>query len=217
MRTFDSQQKRFIGTTAFVFFCLVFFAFFQESSALSPTLQAAIIGLIFLFILPLLYCRFVLREPLSALGFRSGGPGAWVSALTLTLAALGVEYLVWLNWNDFGSLYRLPAAVERNFFWFILYELLLVPAVVLVYETFFRGLIQSLWLSHIPRGAVAIQALFFYALFFLSTDFSWDALPLLLFAPVAGLIVFLTRSLWYSIVASWLFLVLTDIFILATR
>ncbi|MEI9966532.1 MAG: hypothetical protein WDN67_02685 [Candidatus Moraniibacteriota bacterium] len=184
MRAFTAHQKRFIGTSALILLSLAFFAFFEESSGLGAALQGSIIGLVFFFVLPLAYCRLVLREPLSHLGWQKSVYN-WALPFTLlvTAAWLALEYLLSLRFGQFSEMYFLPVLVEQHFPWFVLYEILMVPLIVVVYETFFRGLIQTLWLSTLGWYAVLVQAGLFYALFFVSTSFTWNALPLLLFAP----------------------------------
>jgi hypothetical protein len=218
MRTFTVSEKEFIGTSALVALSLLFFAFFEGTGALSPVLQGGVIGLVFFHVMPLSYCRFVLKRPLGDLGFRkSFGARPFLTALVTVLAFLILEYVLYRSLPRFGAEYVLPVLVRQNFLWFVLYELFMVTLVVLVYETFFRGLIQMLWLRGLGPWAILLQALFFYGLFFLSTGFSYNALPLLLFAPAAGFVASRTRSLWYSAFASWLFFFLTDVLLLALR
>lgn len=218
MRTFSFSERKFLGTTALILFCLVFFALFEETSALSPYLQSFIIGLVFFLIIPLIYCKLILKEPFSAIGWQFGEnlKGIFWGVL-LTAAGLIAVFLLALQFPEFKQEYGFPAIVETSFLWFMLYELLMVPFVLLVYEVFFRGMVQTLWLGHLGLWAVLVQAAFFAGLMYLSQGIGWADVSLVLFAPLAGLIAYQARSVWYSFLASWLFVFLTDILFLSLR
>ncbi|HLC95478.1 MAG TPA: hypothetical protein VJH89_03235, partial [Patescibacteria group bacterium] len=60
--------------------------------------------------------------------------------------------------------------------------------------------------------SIVIQAVLFASLIYVGQDISWQGAPLLIFCPFAGIIAYRAQSIWYSIVASWTFLFLTDVF-----
>jgi hypothetical protein len=63
--------------------------------------------------------------------------------------------------------------------------------------------------------AVAVQTALFFAFFYLSGSFTWQYAPLLIFAPLSGIIAHVSRSIWYPFIASWTYFFITDILILA--
>lgn len=213
-----SKYRRFVVTGILVFFSLLFLGFFSENDRLSPAFQGLVVSTVFFLVIPLLYSKMVLRESLKNLGLQKGnfregiliGVGSVVLAMTLVVV-LAFTFPV------FREQYAFPALVETSFLWFVFYELVLVPFVIILYEVFFRGLIELFWLKDFGSRAIFIQAAFFLGFFYFSQDISWQRLPLLIFCPLAGLIAYRSQSLRYSFVAGWVFLFLTDIFFLVFR
>jgi len=199
-----------------VIFSLVFLFFFTESASFSPVLQRFIVSLVFLLIIPLVYSRMVMKEPLSNIGFRKGH---FLTGLSLgilsVVCAFGVFWWLVLFFPSFKEAYILPGLVQTSFLWFIFYELVLMAIMVMLYEIFFRGLIQIFWLKDLHMWGILLQVIFF--LIFSINDISWQRAPLLLFCPFAGMIAYFSKSLWYSSVASWTFLFLVDIFFLISH
>lgn len=212
------KNQRFIITGMLVFFSLGFLGFFTESDTLNPVFQSLIVSGIFFLVIPVLYSKMVLKESLKNIGWQKGNiaSGVLTGILSVILAGASVIGLV-LAFPDFSAQYTLPLLVEMNFLWFILYELVLVTATVLLYEVFFRGLVQLLWLRAFPIGGIIIQIALFYSLIYFSQDISWAVAPLLIFCPLSGLIAYRSQSIWYSSFASWTFLFLTDVFFLIYR
>ena len=186
MRVFSNTEKRFVGTTALVVFCLLFFAFFEESPELSSVLQGAIIALIFFLVLPIAYTRLVLREPLTNLGFR--GTNHTIAVLWTAFLAMGgflcCWFLVYVYPNVAGEAI-FPVLIETSFLWFILYTLTLLPLTLFIYEVFFRGMMQILWLGN-TWMAVGAQAVLFIALLQLTEGIGLVDAPLILTTLAAG-------------------------------
>ncbi|MFZ2299639.1 MAG: lysostaphin resistance A-like protein [Candidatus Moraniibacteriota bacterium] len=210
-----SNNRRFIVTGLLVFFSLGFLKFFTESDRLSPVFQNFIVSIVFFLVIPVLYSKIVLKESLKNLGFQRGNLAAGVLAGIAGIVVAGAA-VVWLAsvFPDFRAQYVFPVLVETNFFWFVLYELVLVAFVTLLYEVFFRGLVTLLWLRAFGLWAVCIQTVIFFGFAYLNYDVFWPIAPLLIFAPFAGFIAHRSQSIWYSFAASWIFLFLTDIFFL---
>ena len=210
-----SKLHHFIVTGLVIFFSLWFLGFFTESDALSPVFQNFIVSVVFLLVIPLLYSKIVLKESLKNIGWHKGNAvaGVLTSIASVVLAAAAVVGLATV-FPQFREQYTFPALVETSFLWFMLYELVLVTFIVLLYEVFFRGFIQLLWLRGIGAWAIVVQVAFFFGLVALSQGITWEMAPLLIFCPLAGIIAHRSQSIWYSFAASWAFLFLTDIFFL---
>ncbi|MDP3957085.1 MAG: hypothetical protein Q8Q10_01095 [bacterium] len=210
-----SKNRRFVVTGLLVLFSLLFLGLFSTSDNLSPVFQGLIVSVVFFLVIPLLYSKIVLRESLKNLGLQKGNFAAGVlSAIFSVALALVAMAALAFTFPQFRAQYAFPALVENSFLWFVFYELVLVSLVVLLYEVFFRGLIELLWLKAFGVWAVFMQAGIFYGFLYLSDDISWQRAPLLIFCPLAGFIAYRSGSLWYSILASWVFLFLADIFFL---
>lgn len=209
-----SRHRRFFVTGVLVFFSVGFLGFFTENDKVSPALQSFIVSIVFFLVIPLLYSKIILKESLKNMGWQKGSflAGILASVLCVTLAAVVVFFLI--KFSPFQENYRLPALVETNFLWFVFYELVLTSFTVLLYEAFFRGFIQLFWLRDFGVWAIFIQAGILMMLLYFGQDISWQRAPLILFALFSGLIAYFSRSIWYSVVASWAFFLLTDIFFL---
>lgn len=200
---------------------ILFLGYFKESSQISPALQGLIVAVAVFLVIPLLYCKIVLEQPLSRLGFQRGNPWAGIGGSVLALGiALSALFVLW-NFTPLLEGYRLPVAVEEQFLFFVLYEVLLNGLFLFLFEVFFRGMILLLWLKDFRIWGVFLQALVFTGILYLSGDMSNginpQTLPMLLFAPFAGLIAYQSRSIWYSFGASWFFILLVDALVLILR
>lgn len=217
MRKFTDTEKRFIGTASLIAFSFIFFAFFEQTESLSSVTQGFIIAIIFFLGLPLAYCRYILDEPFTKLGIQSA---EHVKAILWSvLGAFFGFLLVWGLNNTFPQMASqtiFPVLVENNFGWFVLYALIAIPVTFLIYEVFFRGMIQYLWLGNTWR-AFGVQAVFFWLLVWLGEGVSFSSIPLLLTPILAGLVMKKTASLWYAWFASSLFIFLTDVLFLSLR
>jgi membrane protease YdiL (CAAX protease family) len=212
------RDKRFVLTGLLALVSLLFLGFFRESDRVSPVLQGYIVGLVFFLVVPLIYCKMILKEPLSALGFEKGKalPGFFWGLVGIA-AASGV-LLALDRFTGLLSGYRFPASVERSFVGFILYETIVVVLTVLMYEVFFRGLVMRIWLGPvIGFPAVLVQAVLFGALLFSGGSLEPAQAPFLLASLFSGLTVYFSRSLWYGLLVSWAIVFLSDIFVLITR
>ncbi|MDO8566414.1 MAG: CPBP family intramembrane metalloprotease [Candidatus Moranbacteria bacterium] len=213
-----SKNRRFVVTGLLVVFSILFLGFFPENDRLSPAFQGLIVSLAFFLVIPLLYSKIVLRESLKNIGLQKGnfGAGVLIGTASVILAVILVVFLAF-TFPPFRAQYVFPALIETGFVWFVLYELVLVPFMIILYEVFFRGLVELLWLKAFGLWAVFIQTGIFLGFSYLSHDVSWQRLPFLIFCPLAGFIAYRSGSLWYSFAASWVFLFLTDIFFLVFR
>ena len=212
-----APYRRFIVTGSLVLFSLAFLGFFRESESVSPVFQSLIVSIAFFLVIPLLYSKIVLKESLKNLGWQKGNMALGVLS-GIVCVAIGLVAVFFLaKYFPFRENYLFPSLVETDFRWFVFYEIVLVGFTVLLYEAFFRGLVQYLWLSNTGIFAILVQSALFFALLYFSDDLIWQKAPLLIFAPLSGIIVYYSHSLWYSLAASWIFFLLTDIFLLMLR
>lgn len=216
-KTWLIEKKEFLVTGGVVLAGLALMTLLPASEKLNGTVQGAILTTAVFLVLPLLYCKMVLRQTLATLGFRTG---SILSGIIGSLVAV-ISGLVFL----FGLMYftplfegaRLPAAVEENFLIFLLYEVLLNGWITLMLEVFFRGFIMLLWLRSFGFFSVLLQAGIFIGLSFGTGDITPQLIPFLLFSPLAGLVAYQSRSIVASWGASWFFVFLADIIFLLVR
>ncbi len=217
MRKFTDSEKRFTGTAILIVFCLTFFTFFEQVDSLSSFIQGFIIVAIFFFVLPIAYCRLVLDEPLKNLGIQVTSHIQGI--LWAVLASFGGFFIVWALQMQFPKIAEetlFPVLVETHFGWFVLYALVCIPLTQVVYEVFFRGMLQYLWLGN-TWLAFGIQALFFAFLVLAGKAVNFGDIPFLMTALLSGLVMKKTSSLWYAWLASTSFMFMTDVLFLSLR
>lgn len=208
-------DKRFIVTGLLVVFLIFFLGFFgQSGDKVNPIFQTLLVSIAFFLVVPALYSKMILQESLKNFGWQKGRvfPGVFFSIASVAVALVVIFLLT--RYTAFAEEYRLPVLVQNQFIWFVSYELVLVTFTAFLYEFLFRGFIQMSWLRSLGIWAVFLQAMLFIGLLFLADDISWQKAPFILFCPLAGVIAYYSRSIWYSWAASWVFLFLTDIFLL---
>lgn len=210
-------DKRFLITGLLVLFSLAFLLFLPANEAVNSLFQGMVVSIAFFLVIPFFYCKMVLKEPLKNMGWQEGS-GAWgiLVAVFCILIALSIIFLL-SRYTQLQEKYFFPVSIQTNFVWFMLYEIVLVSFTALLYEVFFRGFIQMLWLKNSGYLAILLQVFLFLGFFFLNGDLNWQKLPLILFSPFAGIIAYTSRSLWYSWAASWIFFFLTDVFLLIQK
>lgn len=210
-------DRRFIVTGLLILFSIFFLGFFSQSATVNPLFQTLLVSITFLLVVPILYSKIVLKESLKNLGWQEGKLFLGILSGMISVAlALAVMFLL-IQTTSFGEKYSFPINVEMHFGWFVFYEVVVVTSVTFLYEFFFRGLVQLLWLRSFGIWAVVLQAMLFVGLLFLSDDISWQRTPIILFSVFSGAIAYFSRSIWYSFGASWVFFFLTDVFLLVIR
>lgn len=213
-----SRWKRFLMTGVFVVASLLLYGLFPAESRLSGTVQSLTLGVVVFLVLPMLFAKTVLRDPLSAIGFR--GSNRRLGAISIPIVVVPI-LLIWymlLRTYPVTSSYVLPSAVRNSFLLFLFYEVVLVGAIAFLYETFFRGLVQILWLRSFGLWAVFVQAaLFFVFIISVGGGLSWQDVPLCLAGLASGFVASYTGSVPYAWVSAWLVLFLSDVLILVSR
>ncbi len=211
------RGQRNIMTAALVIATLVIFGGMKEIPTMGTALQSVIAGLVLFLVLPIMYCRIVLKEPLASIGFRNA---RWLPALfwgSVSLGVGGVGLLFVASNPVFKEAYRLPSIVEQDFLWFVAYEVIVVGSIALLYEVFFRGLVMKLWLAPLGVWSVLVQALIVTGFLVLTGGWSWQYVSLIYASLFSGLVAYFSGSILASWVASWTLFFLIDIIFLALR
>jgi len=211
---FLSPRRQFVATGLTVLGTLLLYYFFPFDKKLNDIVQTIASGVALFLVLPILYVRFILKEPVSLIGFRgSDRRYGWISIPLVTIPILSVLYLL-VRYYPVEEGYYIPSLAEGSFLVFLLYEILLVGAIAFLYEVFFRGFIQLLWLRGLGLWSVFIQAGIFFVFVLFTAGVTWQNVPMILSAFAAGFTAHYTRSVWYSWVASWLLLFLSEAYFL---
>ncbi len=209
--------KKFLITGLLAVFSVFFLGYFTQADKVNPVFQMLLVMVAFFLVVPALYCKIVLKESLHDMGWQGGNvfAGVFLSLLSLSLGLVIIYGLE--RYTAFGGAYRLPLSIQTDFAWFLLYEALMAPLMVLFYEVFFRGFIGLLWLRSLGMVSILLQAGLFALMLFVAGELTANQVPALIFAPFAGLIAYYSRSVWYSWGATWLFFFLIDVYFLISR
>jgi len=214
---FLSPKRRFVVTGLMGLFIVLSFYLFPFDEKLNDNVQSIVSGMVFFLVVPILFTKMILKEPLGALGFRrSERSYGWLSVPLVTITALVLSYL-FIRYFSVGESYLIPPLARDSFPIFLLYETVLVGSITFLFEVFFRGFVQLLWLREYGISAVLAQVIISVASVALLGGMTWQELPMLIATPFAGFVAFYTRSVWYSWVTSWLIVVLFDACILVVR
>ena len=206
-----TQKEKTIMTTLFVFVSLSLLYSLPESQSLDLITQEVIASIIFLLVLPMIYCKMILKEPLSSLGIQEA---RWLPALFwggVMVAAGGVFLYFLLPIEGFRLAYQLPPFMERSFVWFVAYEVIVVGGIALLYEVFFRGLVMKLWLGSLGPLAIVLQSILFVGFIGLSSGFSWQYAVLCYASLFSGAVAYFSRSIYASWLANWILFFLVDL------
>lgn len=208
---FFHRNKKTLLTGAMIVFCVGLFVLFPARGIFEEIVKSTF----FFFILPALYITLVLKEPLRHWGFFKGtlSRHTIIFSGALFFAAL-LLLLLAIAFTDFARSYVLPLSIQTDFWLFVLYELLFVGLFAALYEFFFRGFVQGAFEQLLGWRAVALQFIVTSCVFALLEPSVWQMTPFLLSAIVAGMIKYWTRSLYWAFLASFLLLLLTDVFVI---
>jgi hypothetical protein len=210
-------NKRFLITGLLAVFSVFFLGYFTQADKVNPVFQMLLVMVAFFLVVPVLYCKIVLKESLHNMGWQTGN--VFSGTILALLAVSGGLVMVYLldRFTTFGRVYELPMSIQTDFLWFLLYEALVMPVMTLFYEVFFRGFIGLLWLRPLGVVSILLQAGLFALMLFVAGDLTANQVPALIFAPFAGLIAYYSRSVWYSWGATWFFFFLIDVYFLISR
>lgn len=211
------QKEKMIMTTLFVCITLGLLYGLPESGSLDSALQEIIASSIFLLVLPVIYCKMILKEPLSSIGLREA---RWLPAFFwggVMIAVGGVLLFLLLPVEGFREVYRLPAFIEKSFKWFVVYEVLVVGGIALLYEVFFRGLVMKLWLGPFGPVAIVLQSALFIGFIGISSGFSWQYAVLCYASLFSGAVAYFSRSIYASWLANWVLFFFVDLVFLVVH
>lgn len=204
-------NKKEIVTSIFIILCLAGYVFFPATG----TFQHKLVMLIFLVLLPFLYCRYFLKEKNI---FSRFSVGDWKNNLiSLIIALIGSFFIIYLlfEYTELLSHYFLPLGIKNNFSLFLIYEFTGVAFTVILYELFFRGFIMFYFKSFTGKWSVLIQVLFFILMITLFNLPYWFYITYLIFAPIAGWLAYKSESLLYSYFGQLFFIIIVDAYYIA--
>lgn len=211
------RNKQFIVTGIVIAIAVLPLTFFPVATDVPASFQAFILSATVLVALPLLYVRYIVGVPMTALGFRLGhrfSDSVFEGALLVLVVSL--LFLIRATWPEFGT-WHLPAVPATDFWYFLLYEGVFQLWISFLLAFFFMGFMQTFWLSEFGLwGLVITVATFFF--FMWSMDSLVAArLPLILGFVAGAVASSRSRSLFSGFAMLWAILFCTDIITLISK
>ena len=204
--TILTTWKEELLTTAVIAACLALFFLFPAQGAA----QGVTSSLIFLFLIPFLYLKLILKKNLKDYGWQLGNwkKGLLFASISL-VAALLIFYALY-HYTPLSKMYRLPSFAAGNFWLFLLYEFILVSFFLALYEFFFRGFVLFSFLPKTGWFSILIQFAIFLIFLAIAGNLVWQNSFYIIIAAFAGLTTLKSRSLVYSFAFGLLFSLISD-------
>jgi membrane protease YdiL (CAAX protease family) len=205
-----ADNKATAITSFVIVFCLALALFFPVNNSV----QLLTRNIFFLIILPVLYYKLILKKNISDFGLRLGDKKAGIFwGILMFFAAIFVFFLLY-SYTNFKNNYLLSSYVVHNFWIFLLYELLFANLFVFIQEFFWRGFILLYFSEKISYFAIFLQFAIYLAMAFSGENLFWQMAPTLVISLFSGIIVYKSRSIFYSWAFALFSLVILDSFII---
>ncbi len=192
-------------TAGVVLACLVLYGIFPTGNVF----QQIVSSIAFLLVIPLLYIKIILKEPLKKYGIGLGERRQGIIWMGLSLLASILIFYILLQYTSLPQKFQLPGLASEEFSFFVMYELLLVGLFALLYEFFFRGL-MTLGLKELGIWTIVIQSVVFASFFAIIGSFDWSIILFTIISPFAGIVAYRGKSLLYSFGTSLFFVIIAD-------
>lgn len=205
-----SGWKEEITAVLIIFACLFLLAIFPVNG---PS-QKITSSLVFLFILPILYIRLILKESLAEFGLslKNKNTGLVWGGIML-LVSLIIAFLL-ITFSKLKTVYLLPSYITASFWLFLVYELIFVNLFFFLQEFFFKGFVLFSFLKKFDYWAI-VFSFFVFLILALATGASvWQLAPMLILSITGGIVAYKSRSFIYSYLMGLLFLIFFDAYLI---
>lgn len=211
MNLLSKNYAEEIITLAIFVICFALAIFFPAEGNLQQFSSA----FFFLFLLPYLYIRFILKKKLAWFGFNleNKKEGLLWGGAMLLVSFLVIFILI--RFFDLQNQYPLPAYLASNFWIFLFYELVLVNIIFFLQEFFFKGFFLFSITHRFGFLSFIIQALAFI-LFLSVRSLDWSSATFAILAFTGGIVAYKSKSFIYAYIMGLIFLITFDAYILYT-
>jgi membrane protease YdiL (CAAX protease family) len=207
---FLTEWKDVLAGSFMIVACLTLFSFFPANG---PSQGFSRI-LFFLLIIPALYVKLILKKNFKDFGLNfsvTRKNGLWF--LWALLASFLISFLL-VRFTSFKSHYPLPDYAIRNFWWFLVYELIFVNVWLFLHEAFYRGFVFFTFAEKLKYWSILISFALFAFFLVLTNNLSWGMAPYLIIALTGGWLTYKTSSFIYSYLMGLLFIIILDAYII---
>lgn len=168
----------------------------------------------FLFLLPVLYIKIILKQDLADFGLnlQNKSLGLLWGVSMLVVSFLVIFFLI--HFYKFEQNYLIPAYLAQNFWSFLFYELALVNFLLFIQEFFFKGFFLFLFTQRFGLWSIFLQTLLFVLFINITQGLHWQITPMLILSVTGGFVTYKSKSFIYSYVMSLFFLIILDAYII---
>ena len=208
-RTIVENKEITLGLLVTIFSLLLFSIF--PSQGFFQELTKAIF---FLFLIPWLFIRLILKKKITSFGFSFGKIEANLKeGLVILIIYIAFAYAL-IDFTDFARKYSVPTLAQENIGFFLFYQLILVNFIFFFQEYFFKGFFITLLRPLTGWWSILIQsAVYLLPLFIISNNF-WQIIPAALVSILGGFLAYRGKSFFYSYVSGLIFFIILDLWII---
>jgi len=204
------ENKEIIITSGVIVFCLLLSLFFPVQNSA----QLLTRNIFFLIIVPILYYKIILKKNISTFGLTLGDKKAGIFwGILMFLATLSTFFILY-SYTDFQKNYLLSSYIIHNFWFFLLYEIILTNIFVFIQEFFWRGFVLLYFSKKIGLFAIFLQFILFMITIIPAENSFWQMTPTLVISLFSGIIVYKSRSVFYSWLSALFSFIILDSFII---
>lgn len=207
------QDKKFLITLAVIAICLILSIAFP----IKGTMEDLTKDVFFLFIIPILYIKLVLKKNIGDFGLSLGdkktgtlwGIGMLIVSLLITF--------VLVKLTDFTLNYKIASSVTGSFWIFLLNMLVFSNLLIFLQEYFFRGFVLSAFLREIGAYAILAQAGIYFAIVIAQRGFGkdlWQMAPMIIMSFTGGITAYKSRTMLYSYISGLLYFILLNAYLI---
>ena len=214
LKIFFLKNKESVINSIVIVVCLVLSVFFPTQNAVQNLLK----DLFFLFVIPILYIKLVLKKNIADFGLniQNKKVGIFWAGMML-LMSLAIAFIA-IQYSDFPKVYRLSSLVVSNFWFFLLDMLVFLNIMLFLQEFFFHGFVMLPFMKKMKVWTIFIQfILFFVFLLLIGGDFQkklWMILPFLILSLTGGITAYKSKSVIYSYASGLLFLIIINAYLI---
>ncbi len=197
--------KDFLITTIVILFCLGLFIYFPTRNSI----QGLTKNIFFLFFVPLLYIKFILKENVNEWGLNMQNKKegfAW--AILMLILSLAIVY-IFIHYTSFAIHYPLSSLIINSFWGFLVYILVFLNLSLFLQEYFFHGFVLTNFARKLSYKSILVQAGLYLAMILLiSGNFSqllWQLIPFIITIFTGGVTAYKSKSMVYSYFTGLLF------------
>lgn len=207
-----AEWRKIMLNLGVVLGCLIIFSFMPTGDFSQEVTKS----LFFLFLIPLIYIKYILKKDFSSFGFNLGNKkiGFFSAGIALIISLLTI-YLLTI-YTSFSQNYTLTFGLSQSFLFFLVYELVLLNVPLFFQEFFFKGFVIEMFRKKLGYFSVLFQAIIYLAPLFIISSNYWNIIPIVLVSVFGGVSAYLSRSFFYSYLFAIIFNILMDAFLISS-